>query len=168
MAVSKSILWSTIAVVVVAVAVIAVVLLVPGNKTNNSTTTGTVSNTLSASQKSQATAKIKSNIQTFFAASTPMQTRINLLQNGKDFSQVMQAEFTQLANQKPSVTVNSITFPNKTTAKVNYTVYLSGQPVLKDQTGEALLIDNNWLVSDSTLCQLLSLGGTAPSICKGM
>lgn len=168
MAVSKSIIWSTVAVVVVAAAVIAVVLLVPGNKANTNTTTRTVSSTLTASQKTQATAKIKSNIQTFFAASTPMQTRINLLQNGKDFSQVMQVEFSQLANQKPSVTINSITFPNKTTAKVNYTVYLSGQPVLKDQTGEALLINNNWLVSDSTLCQLLSMGGTTPSVCKGM
>ncbi len=168
MAVSKSILWSTVAVIIVAAAVIAVVLAVPGNNNNNSTTTNKVSSTLTSSQQAQASTKIRSNIQTFFAASTPMQTRINLLQNGKNFSQVMQAEFAQLANQKPSVTVNSITYPNKTTAKVNYTVELNGQPVLKDQTGEALLINNNWLVSDSTLCQLLGMGGTTPSVCKGM
>lgn len=163
---TKSAIWSIVAIVVVAAAVVAVVLLVPG-KSNSPKSSSTSSNTLTSSQQNAATTKIKNNIQTFFAASTPMTTRENLLQNGKQFAQPMQAEFSQLANQKPSVIINNVSFPNKTTAKVNYTVDLNGQPVLKNQTGEALFIDNNWLVSDSTLCQLLSMGGSTPTICNG-
>lgn len=163
---TKSAIWSIVAIVVVAAAVVAVVLLVPG-KSSSPTKTSSNSNTLTSVQQNVATTKIKSNIQTFFAASTPMTTRENLLQNGKQFAQPMQAEFTQLSTEKPSVTVNSVSFPNKTTAMVNYTVDLNGQPVLKNQTGESLYIGNNWLVSDSTLCQLLSMGGSAPAICTG-
>ncbi len=164
---SKSLIWSIVGIVVVAGAIIAIVLLVPGkHKTTNNVHQPAVSTSLSAAQKTEATAQIKNNLQTFFAASTPMPTRVSLLQNGQQFNQVMSAEFSQLSNEKPSVTINSITFPNKTTADVNYTILLNGQPALKNQTGEVVLVNNKWLIGDSTLCQLLSMSGTTPAICS--
>ncbi len=168
---SKSAIWSIVAIIVVAAAVVAVVLSVP-NKANNTkgTTTSSINAKTAAAtkQKDAATKAIETNLKTFFAANTTMAQRESLLQNGSQFAQVMQGEFTQLNSQKPSVVINSISYPNSTTAKVNYTVDLNGQPVLKDQTGEALLINNTWKVSDSTLCELLSMGGQTPSICKNI
>ncbi len=169
---SKSALWSIAAAVVVVLAIVVVVLLVPGKNnpgTVSTTKTSTNAKTASATkQKNADTNAIETNVKTFFAANTTIQQRENLLQNGSQFVQVMQGEFTQLDSQKPSVVINSISYTNSTTAKVNYTVDLNGQPVLKDQTGEALLINNSWKVSDSTLCELLSMGGQTPSICKNI
>jgi hypothetical protein len=164
---SKSATWSIVAIIVVVAAIIAIVLTVPNNKTSTKSST-TTTTSAATKQKEANTKAIEANMKTFFAANTTMQQREALLQNGSQFAQVMQGEFAQLNSQKPSVVINSISYPNSTTAKVNYTVDLNGQPVLKDQSGEALLINNTWKVSDSTLCELLNMGGQAPSICKNI
>lgn len=162
---SKSAIWGVAALVVVVVAVVLVLIFVPGSKTNKSTTK-TNNATLSSAKKTSDIKSIDSNFSTFFAVSTPMAERESLLQNGSEFAQPMQSEFSQLDNEKPSVTINSTTLSTSTSAKVVYTVDLNGQPVLKDQAGESLLISGVWKVSDSTLCQLFSLGGSTPSICN--
>jgi len=162
---SKSAMWGVAVLVVVVVAVVLVLILVPGSKTNKSTTKS--NNAASSSSKNASDVKsIKSNFGTFFAVSTPMSVRERLLQNGSEFAQPMQSEFSQLDNEKPSVSISSVDLTTTNAAKVFYTVDLNGQPVLKDQTGEALLISGVWKVSDSTLCQLFSLSGTTPSICN--
>jgi len=159
---SKSTITSLVALVVVIIAVILIVVLVPG-KSNNGTAKN--SNTFTNQQKNTAANEIKNNVQTFFAANTPMATRVNLLENGSQFAKPMEDEFNQLDNEKPSVIINSINFANKTNATVNYTVELNGQPVLKNQNGTVLYINKTWKVSDSTLCQLLSMDGSTPSVC---
>lgn len=160
---TKSAIWSIAGLVVVIVAVVLIIIFVP-NSSSSKKNTNSASNT-----KNTATINtIKSNFASFFAAGTTMSERQALLQNGSQFAQPMQSEFTALAGQKPSLTINSVTLSNATTAQVNYTVNLNGQPVLKDQKGEAVEVNGKWLVSDSTLCQLFSLSGSTPSICKNI
>ncbi len=160
---SKSTIWSIAGLVVVIVAVVLIIIFVPNSSSSKKTT-----NNSTSTKNTAIINTIKSNFATFFAASTTMSERQALLQNGSQFAQPMQAEFTALAGQKPSLTINSVTLSNATTAQVNYTVNLNGQPVLKDQKGEALEVNGKWLVSDSTLCQLFSLSGSTPSICKNI
>ncbi len=162
---SKSTITSLVSLVVIVIAVILIVILVPG-KNNNGTKKS--SNSFTAQQKNTATNEIKNNVKTFFAVNTSMATRVNLLQNGSQFAKPMEAEFSQLDNQKPSVIVNSINFTNQSNATINYTVELNGQPVLKNQNGTVLYINKTWKVSDSTLCQLLSMDGYTPSVCTSV
>jgi hypothetical protein len=160
---SKSTIWSIVTFAIVVLAIILIIIFVPNNKTNK-----TNSNNLTAAQKAADATSIKDSYVTFFAANTAMSTRAALLQNGSQFSQAMQGEFSQLANEKPSVTLNSVNVTNPSTASVNYTVDLNGQPVLKDQNGSAVKVNGKWLVSDLTLCQLLGMAGQSPSICKNI
>ncbi len=53
------------------------------------------------------------------------------------------------------------------TANVEFQVLLSGQPVLPS-TGTAVLVDDQWLVSKTTLCDLIALAGTTPPECEAI
>ncbi len=164
MKLSKTTLWSTIVLVVVVIALVLVLIFVPSSSKNK--TASSSSSSLSASQKSAATQTALANFNKFFNLSTSMTERQALLQNGSQFAQAMNSEFSQLSNESLSVVVNSSSLTSASTLNLNYTIELNGQPVLKDQSGEMLKINGTWVVSDSTLCTLLSLGGSAPSICK--
>jgi hypothetical protein len=168
----KSTIWTAVVAGVLVVAVILIIVFVPSNSTNikptGSSKPSTVSHTLSTAQKTAAETKINANLQSFFSVNTSMATRETLLENGQQFAQAMTTEFTQLNSQKPSITVSSITFPSTTSATVTYTISLDSQPVLKDQTGTMVLVNGNWLVGDATMCQLLSLGGSAPTVCNNV
>jgi competence protein ComGC len=146
---------------VIVVIVVLVVVLVVKNINKNS-------NTLSASQQTAAKQLIDTNWQQFFAASTSLQGRENLLQKGSSYSQYIQAEFFGLAAQKSYTVVNSVSFVNKTKADVDYTVYLNSRPLLSGEKGQALLIGNSWKVSDGTLCHLLNFGANTPAACKNL
>ncbi len=150
----------TICLIIVVIVVLAVVLIVRNNNKN--------SNTLSASQQTAAKQLIDTNWQQFFAASTSLQGRENLLQKGGSYSQYVQAEFFGLAAQKSRAVINSVIFVNKTKANVVYTVYLNSRPLLSDEKGQALFIDNSWKVSDGTLCHLLNFGANTPAVCKNL
>ena len=162
---SKTSIWSSLALLVVIVAIVLVVLLMPSN---SSKTAPNSSTSLSSAQKTAATSAAVANFEKFFSASTPMSERQALLQNGSQFASVMNQEFAQLAQESPSVAVNSSTLSDSSTVKVNYTINLNGQPVLKDQSGEVLKVNGTWVVSDSTLCQLLSLAGNPPTQCNNV
>jgi nitrogen fixation/metabolism regulation signal transduction histidine kinase len=129
----------------------------------------TSNNQLSSSQINADKQQIEANWKQFFAATTPLNTREQLLQNGSAFAQPMQAEFSTLSSAASSAIISQVTVNNNgTSASVSYTVDLNGQPVLKDQQGTALKINNAWKVSDSTLCGLLRMGGTQPPVCKNI
>jgi competence protein ComGC len=163
MKLSKSTLWSTIVVVVVVIAVVLIVIFVPNSNNKNKSSSNA---SLSAAQESSDRQAALANFNKFFNLGTSMSERQTLLQNGSQFAQAMNAEFSQLSNESLNVIVNSSSLTNASTLKVNYTIELNGQPVLKDQSGEMLKINGTWQVSDSTLCTLLSLGGSAPAVCK--
>ena len=166
MKMSKTTLTSTIVLALVIIAVILVAVLVPSNKTKSSTSTANVG--LSNTQKTAQIQAAEANFKQFFSVNTTMVQRQNLLQNGSQFAQAMNAEFAQLNNEAPSVIINSASLANATTVKLNYTVALNGQPVLPNQSGEALKINGIWQVSDATFCQLLGLAGTPPAVCTNV
>ncbi len=159
---SKKTILSIIAAAAVVVAAVLIIIFVPNNNNKNTNSSFT------AADKAAATVSIKANYITFFAANTVISRRQTLLQNGSQFAQAMQGEFSQLTNEKPSVVVNSVTFNGPSAATVNYTVNLNGQPVLKNQNGGAVKINGKWLVSDTTMCQLLTMAGQAPSLCQNI
>ncbi len=152
----KSWLMGLVGLIVVAAVVVVIILVVNNNS----------SKTLTPAQQTSAKQQIEANWQDFFAYATSQTGRQNLLQNGGTFSQVIKTEFTSLATAKSSAVISSVKFPSKTTANVVYSVDLNGQPVLTNQNGQALLINNVWEVSDGTLCNLLKQSGNSPTICK--
>jgi flagellar basal body-associated protein FliL len=152
----KSTMISAAVVIVLAIIAVVIVLLVRNNNSSNS---------LSTSQKTTYTKQIETNWGNFFKASTSLKDREGILQNGTAFAQPIQTEFNAFSTEDSAASISSIVFTTKTAANVVYTIDLGGQPVLKDQAGQALLIDNVWKVSDSTLCQLLNLAGTKTTAC---
>jgi hypothetical protein len=140
------------------VVIVVVVILVSSNTSKGSS--------LSPAQQSAAKQQIETNWKQFFAVNTSLASREKLLQDGSQFAQPMQSEFSSIGAQSFSSTISSISFNSSVSAKVVYSIYLDHQAVLSQQQGEALLINNNWVVSDSTLCQLLSLGGSKPAACE--
>jgi len=54
-----------------------------------------------------------------------------------------------------------------TGATVDYTILVSGSPVLKGQKGTAVYQDGTWKVSKTSFCGLAALenGGKAPAVC---
>ncbi|MGD0284179.1 MAG: hypothetical protein ABSB12_01090 [Candidatus Saccharimonadales bacterium] len=157
----KNPLYLSIAGLIVIVVIVLVIVLIVRNNNSNSTT-------LSSSQQATAQQQINSNWQNFFAADTTLNGRENYLQNGSKFAQLLQQYFLGLQSQKSSATVNSVSFVNKTKANVVYTIDLNGQPVLDNQGGTALYLDNSWKVSDSTLCGLIKLASGTPTVCQGL
>lgn len=122
-------------------------------------------NTLTAAAKAADKTQITANWEKFFNYSTSLSGRESVLQNGKQFASIVQSEFNELGAAKSSVKVNSITVNSTTKATVDYTVDLNGQAALTGQTGTALKENGNWVVSDSTLCGLLAMAGSKPSVC---
>ena len=110
--------------------------------------------------------QIRTNWETFFGAKTPISEREHLLQNGSQFDSEIKSEFSSLGTSSFGVSINNIAVNSSTQAKVNYNVMLQGQEVLKDQNGQAVLLNNTWKVSDSTLCSLLAMAGNNPKICQ--
>jgi len=155
----KIILWATVLVLVVVI-IIGTAIVVERHKSNNVTMT--------TAQINNAKQQIEQSWKTFFAYSTSPKQREDLLQNGNQFTQPIQTEFSSLGSAASSAEVKSINIINPTSANVIYTVKLNGQPVLSDQKGVAVLINNSWKVSDSTLCQLLGLAGTKPTVCQNI
>lgn len=131
---------------------------------NNSSSNNT--STPSTNQNSQAadTEKVRSNWATFFDGSTSAQKKIDLLQNGQQFAQVIQAQSQSKTAQQTSVAVSNVTVSG-TTATVTYTIYESGKPVLSNQKGQAVKENGTWKVSDAAFCNLLALSGTTPPNC---
>lgn len=156
----KSSMVFTLGIVGIVIVIVVVAIILLANHKSDKNSSLTVAQTTSAKQQ------IQKNWQTFFAASSSLQERESLLQNGSKFEQQMKSEFAALGAESPSATINSITLKGTSAADVNYTVKLNGQPVLTNQAGEALLVGNTWKVSDSTLCGLLAQDGSKPSVCQ--
>jgi hypothetical protein len=154
----KPLFLSTFGLIIIVIVVLVIVLVVRNNNSN--------SKTLSPSQQTLAEQQINLNWQNFFTAANTLKGRESVLQNGPTFAQLLQEYFLGLESQKSSAIVNSISFVNKTKANVVYTIFLNAQPVLNNQPGIALYLNNSWKVSDSTLCSLIKLAST-PAVCQG-
>lgn len=113
----------------------------------------------------EAQAQIKSAYAKFFAGSTPIAQRVALLQNGPRFKPLVASFANNPLAKNASATVSSVRLQGPYRAKVVYTVKLGGAG-LPRQTGTAVRENGTWKVGDATLCQLVSLQGSTPSVCK--
>jgi hypothetical protein len=121
---------------------------------------------------SGAVAAIKSNWATFFDAKTSLAGRLALLQNGQTLAALIRAQSKNSLASTATSKVSSVTLTGTKQASVLYTIYVGGQPALKNKHGVAVYQDGVWKVGLVSFCGLLKLenaGSTAglPSVCKG-
>lgn len=161
---SKASSITAVVVTVIALCVIGFLVWWFGFRSTGSTAVVTSS---AASQPAfaQTQAEVSHNWTEFFNGKTPAAARVNLLQNGQQFSQALDAFSQTPTGKSASATVSKISMLNPTTASVTYDIDLNGQPALKGQTGQAVLENGTWKVSDAALCGLLALAGQSPAQC---
>jgi hypothetical protein len=127
--------------------------------------------TASAAASGSAAAKIAANWQAFFSAKTPTAQRVNLLQNGQVFSALIKAQSGSTLASSATAKVIRVSVVSPAQAKVTYSILVSGQPMLTNQAGVAVLEGGVWRVGDASFCGLLALenGGktsSLPSACR--
>lgn len=108
---------------------------------------------------------ITANWEAFFSAKTPVKRKIALVQDGSAFAQVIHGQAGNSLAATATAKVSSVKIKGDTAA-VTYTIYVGGQPALKNQKGEALLQGGTWKVGAESFCGLLSLEGTKVPACK--
>jgi hypothetical protein len=110
------------------------------------------------------TQQITQNWQAFFSKSTPAEQKAQYLQNGSQMAATIQQFASNSVVGQASVRVDSVKFTSPTQATVTYDIIgPTGAPLLPNATGQATKQNGTWVVSDSSLCSLLSLtGGTIP------
>ncbi len=112
-----------------------------------------------------AQAQIKSAYEKFFSGQTSIPDRVAVLQDGPKFKGLVTSFANNPLARNVSVAVSSVTLQGQDKAKVVYTVKLGGAGLPK-QAGTAVLQNGSWKVGDASLCRLVALQGTTPSVCK--
>ncbi|MGV9675941.1 hypothetical protein ACWDSJ_11740 [Nocardia sp. NPDC003482] len=134
--------------------------------TASSSTTTSAAATSAAGQADAATTKaITDAFVTFFNASTPVDQRVASVEKGQDFAAVLQGAAANPQAQGTTATVSAVKLVDATHANVTYTLLMGGNPVLPDQTGQAVKEGSAWKVAAATFCALLSLQGGASPAC---
>jgi hypothetical protein len=124
------------------------------------------SGTLMSTSTKAAQAKIRTDWVTFFAGTTPAKTKIALLQNGKSFAAIINAQATGNPMSKTAgAKVSAVTLTSATKATVRYSITLGGMPALSNQKGVAVLQGGTWKVGDQSFCALLALEQTKTPAC---
>jgi hypothetical protein len=115
-----------------------------------------------------ATAAIEVNWAKFFSAKTPVPQRISLLQNGSQFSSIIESQAGSPLASAASAKVTHVTLTGTNQASVSYDILLKGKTALGGQSGTAVYQDGVWKVGDTSFCALLTLEGSKlPAGCKG-
>lgn len=127
--------------------------------------TSTPSSGATGTAASEAEAQITQNWELFFKGSTPAQQKIDLLQNGDQFAQLIQQQAQLPLARQTVAQVSKVTVTGPDTAQVGYDILLGTTPALQDQTGQAVLVDRVWKVGDQSFCSLLALEGAVPPMC---
>jgi hypothetical protein len=126
---------------------------------------GGSSQTTTTNNTAAAKAEIKSAYQKFFSGKTSIPDRVAVLQDGPKFKALVTSFANNPLAKNVSVVVSSVTLQGQDKAKVVYTVKLGGAGLPK-QTGTAVLQNGTWKVGSASLCKLVALQGSTPSVCK--
>ena len=133
-------------------------------QTGSSATAGGASASASApGPGNKAAAQVTADWEAFFNAKTPLAQRVKYLQNGHVFAPVLRAQAGSGLASSASAKVSKVVMVSSHQAKVTYTILVSGQPMLKNQTGVAVLQGGVWKVGDSSFCGLLTLENAGSS-----
>jgi hypothetical protein len=110
-------------------------------------------------------AQIKSAYQKFFSGQTSFPDRVALLQDGSKFKGLVTSFANNPLAKNVNVKVSSVVLQGANNAKVVYIVKL-GSAGLPKQTGTAVRQNGTWKVGSASLCKLVALQGSTPSVCK--
>jgi hypothetical protein len=118
-----------------------------------------------------AVSEITANWNTFFNSSTPNSKRVQLLENGSQFSSALTAFAASPLASAVTSKVDSVTVSSATKATVKYDLSALGSTVAKGAAGTAVLQDGTWKVGDGVFCGLLKqgapvLGIKVPAACS--
>jgi hypothetical protein len=102
-------------------------------------------------------AKITADWVAFFSGTTSAARKIALLQNGKSFAKVIDAQASSPLSKSVAAKVSKVALTSSTAANVRYSLTLGGQPALSNQQGQAVLVSGTWKVGDRSFCGLLAL-----------
>jgi hypothetical protein len=124
--------------------------------------------TTSSPATGSAEAQIKTNWQTFFAAATPVATRVKLLEDGSQFQSILKAQSGQGLAKTASAKVLNVGMVSSSQALVKYDILIAGATALADQDGDAVLQNGTWKVGVQSFCGLLKLEGlkSLPAACS--
>ncbi len=130
----------------------------------STTTTAATGSSTTSGASSDAVAAITANWIKFFDGSGAAADKIALLENGQQFAAQITAQASSPLAKSVTAIVASVTVDSPTAATVKYSLALGGTVALADQTGQAVLQDGVWKVSDASFQALLALeGASTPS-----
>jgi hypothetical protein len=121
---------------------------------------------------SSAEAEISTNWNKFFSSSTPNSERVQLLENGSQFTSAISAFASSPLAAAVTSKVDSVSLSSATEAKVKYDLSAAGTTVASGASGTAVLQDGTWKVGDDVFCGLLTEAKSAgitipvPSACS--
>lgn len=133
---------------------------------SSATPSGSAASSTSSGPESAAAAQITAAWTEFFDGATPAARKAQLLENGQVFAPVIAGLAASPLAKSAKATVSEVQVTSPDKATVTYSVSIGGQPALTNQTGTAVLVDGQWKVGDASFCQLLSLQGAAPALCR--
>jgi hypothetical protein len=120
--------------------------------------------TASAAATGSAVSQITANWEKFFNSSTPNSERVQLLENGSEFTAALTAFSASPLASAVTSKVDSVTVTSATKANVKYDLSAAGTTVATGATGSAVLQDGTWKVGDDVFCGLLKEGASILNI----
>lgn len=120
----------------------------------------------SATLDAAAKAEISSAYKVFFDTKTALAASVAVLQHGDKFRQALNAESKSPSAQNITATVSAVAAQSAKVAVVTFTIKSGGSVLLPNTHGFAVLEGGKWKVAAQTFCNLLTLEGTAPAVCK--
>ena len=112
-----------------------------------------------------AEAQVRSAYDQFFSNSTSASEKVGLLANGRRFRPLISSFANNPLARRAKAKISSITFTGPDRANVVYQIHFA-KASLPTKTGTAIKQNGQWKVGDATLCQLVAMQGTVPSVCK--
>jgi hypothetical protein len=145
----------------------------PSSAATTPASTAAASSTPAASGgSSSAEAEISTNWNKFFSSSTPNSERVQLLENGSQFSSAISAFAASPLAAAVTSKVDSVSLTSASEAKVKYDLSAMGTTVASGASGTAVLQNGTWKVGDDVFCGLLTEAKSAgitipvPSACS--
>jgi hypothetical protein len=120
--------------------------------------------TASAAASGSAVSQITANWEKFFSSSTPNSERVQLLENGSEFTAALAAFSASPLASAVTSKVDSVTVTSATQANVKYDLSAAGTTVASGATGTSVLQDGTWKVGDDVFCGLLKEGASILNI----
>jgi hypothetical protein len=110
--------------------------------------------------------EITTNFESVFNPQLSIDERVAYLEDGQELKALVEEQYQILGPQatQASAQVDEVTVNDDGTANVSFQILLAGTPVVPT-TGTAVLVDDKWLVSKATVCDLIALAGTTPEEC---